>query len=377
MPNVVYFNSTMSGAPSLNNAVNTAISVLDACLVDGFGSVTVNSLVVASDVATATVSGGHQFAMIGNTGPVIRISGANPPALNGDWRVTVISPTVFTFATTGITDQTATGTISAKRAPAGFSKVFSDTNKAVYRSDDVTGNRHYLRVDDSIGANARLRGFETMSDVDTGTGPFPTDAQLSGGAYLHKSSAATNRAWFLISDGLMVYFICDASGVWGSGTGGFIFGDPIPYKTPDPYATCLIAGNAASASAFCYSLTSSNGAWMPRSYTGIGGSVWSLRRSHISTSELGFSGSSVNQPFPNPVDNSLHVWPVDCWEWFSTYVAYARGIMPGFWNPIHQSGPAHLSFHEEIAQLPGRTLLTLNAWGSNYRVLFDLTGPWR
>jgi len=380
MPNttVKYFASTMTSAPSLNNAVGTAIAVLDACLVTGFGSVTLNSLVVLDNVATATYGAGHGFSMIGACGPVVLIEGATPSALNGEWRIaSVPTANTFTFATSGIANQTATGTITAKRAPAGFSKAFSGTNKAAYRSDDVTGNRHYLRVDDSIGNNARVRGYETMSDVDTGTEPFPTDAQLSGGAYLHKSSAATNRAWFLISDGLMVYFICDASGVWGGGTGGLIFGDPITYKTPDPYATCLIAGNAASASAFCYSLTSANGAWMPRSHTGIGSSVWSLRRSHISTSELGFSGSSVNQPFPNPVDNGLHVWPVDCWEWVSTYVAYARGIMPGFWNPIHQSGPAHLSFHEEIAQLPGRTLLTLNGWGSPYRVLFDLTGPWR
>ncbi|MBL0320610.1 MAG: hypothetical protein IPP74_15140 [Alphaproteobacteria bacterium] len=120
MPNSVrYYDSTMSGAPQTTTSTGTFIPVLIACLQDGFGSVTVNSLVVASNVATATVSAGHQFAMVGSTGPVIRISGASPSGLNGDWRITVVDSTHFTFTTTGISDQTATGTISAKRAPAG------------------------------------------------------------------------------------------------------------------------------------------------------------------------------------------------------------------------------------------------------------------
>ncbi len=75
---VKYYDSTMSGAPSLSGTAGALVGVLDACLVDGFGSVTVDSLTVASNVATATISGGHQFAMIGNTGPVITIAGANP-----------------------------------------------------------------------------------------------------------------------------------------------------------------------------------------------------------------------------------------------------------------------------------------------------------
>lgn len=373
MPNVTYFASTMSGAPSLNNAVNTAVAVLDACLVDGFGSVTVDSLVVASDVATATVSGGHQFAMVGNTGPVIRISGANPPALNGDWRVTVTSSTVFTFATMGITDQTATGTISAKRAPAGFSKAFSGTNKAAYRSDDVTGNRHYLRVDDSIGANARLRGFETMSDVDTGTGPFPTDAQISGGLYLGKSSSATVRAWFLISDGLMVYFMADYTGSWSNGGGGLIFGDPVTYKTPDAYATVIIAGTSSGAQTECQRLFNNLGSYVARAVSQLGTSQPQYRCSHRATDTSLGSGANL-QAYPSPADNAVHLWPVESWD--GTVFA-ARGIMPGLWNPLHNGNPPHLTVIEDIPQLPGRTLLTLHGWNSSNKACFDLTGPWR
>lgn len=372
MPNVVYFNNTMSGAPSLNNAVNTGIAVLDACLVDGFGSVTVNSLVVASDVATATVSGGHQFEMIGNTGPVIRISGANPPALNGDWRVTVTSATVFTFATTGITDQTATGTISAKRAPAGFSKAFSGTNKAAYRSDDVAGNRLYLRIDDSSGSAARLRGFEAMSDVDTGTGPFPTDAQLSGGGYWYKANSATSREWHLISDGFMVYFLCDAASGWANSMGGFIFGEIARYQAPDAYSTVLIASASASNSPYCYAINNTFGSWFARSYTQLSGSVTCTRQTHTITPQyLGYA-SSGSQIFPAPADRSLHLWPVEAWE-----PNVARGRLPGLWNPIHTGSPSHLFIVTNVPDFPGRTFLCLYGWGPSYRVVFDITGPWR
>ena len=131
----------MSGAPVLSGTAGTLIAVLDACLVNGFGSVTLNSLVVQNNVATATVSGGHGFAMIvgvnnvsPGVGPVVRIDGATPAALNGDWRLaSVPNSTTFTFAAEGIPDQTATGTITAKRAPAGWAKAFGGANKAAYQ----------------------------------------------------------------------------------------------------------------------------------------------------------------------------------------------------------------------------------------------------
>jgi len=53
---VVYFDSTMTGAPALSGTAGTLIGLLDACLQDGFGGVTLDSLVVASNVATATYS---------------------------------------------------------------------------------------------------------------------------------------------------------------------------------------------------------------------------------------------------------------------------------------------------------------------------------
>jgi len=364
MSNVVYFTSTMSGAPTLTNTAGSLIGILDACLVDGLGSVTLDSLVVASDVATATVSGGHQFAMVGACGPVIRISGANPSGLNGDWRVTVTSATQFTFATTGISDQTATGTIAAKRAPAGFSKAFSGTNKAAYRADDITGTRLYLRVDDSNATYAIVRGYEVMTDVDTGTGLFPTAAQAAVGAYVYKATT-TAVPWVLVADGRMGYFFCDTAknGTW---YGGLAFGDLESYCSPDAYGCLLIAATTSSGAFQLYQLNNSAGSWLARAASQTGGSLTSSRYSHQKCTQLGGGGES----FPALTDNGLHFWPVEAWN---TNVS-SRGLLPGLFCPVHAGGSVPHGFTFERL---GRTYQAVNVGASNYQAILDVSGPWR
>ena len=72
----------------------------------------VSSLVIAGAVAVATVPSGHPFRV----GRGVQIEGATVSGgvINGSWEVTAVSATTVTFAATGITNQTATGTITAK-----------------------------------------------------------------------------------------------------------------------------------------------------------------------------------------------------------------------------------------------------------------------
>ena len=50
---VYYFNEGLRGAPQLSGTSGALIAVLDACLITGFGTVSVTSLTVADGVATA------------------------------------------------------------------------------------------------------------------------------------------------------------------------------------------------------------------------------------------------------------------------------------------------------------------------------------
>ena len=64
---------TDAGVPQLSGTAGALITVLDACLVNGYGSVTLDSITVTSNVATCTKSTGHGFTALGTVGPVIRV----------------------------------------------------------------------------------------------------------------------------------------------------------------------------------------------------------------------------------------------------------------------------------------------------------------
>jgi hypothetical protein len=374
---VKFFNSTMSGAPSLTGQVGTLIGVLDACLKDGFGSVTLDSLIVAGNVATATVSAGHNLAMLGAAGPVVTIAGATPSGLNGEWRIaSVPTSTTFTFATTGISDQTATGTITAKRAPLGFSKVYSGTNKAVYRADDVSSTRFYLRVDDATNAQwGYLRGYESMSDVDTGSGLFPS----SGEVYAYKSSAAsaTARAWTLIGDSQAFYLFEQSDGTnW---PGSVFFGDFVSYKSGDGYRAAILAHSATSgASNSLVTLQAADlaGHFLARAYTQLGGAIQFSKLSHARMTSLGNNSTMVH---PDAVTNGTLAAPVEIWE---AAGVYPRGLLPGLYCPLHHYNAAGLAQGTVIDAVTGlaadRSLWIQAAHSNNlYRAALDLTGPWR
>lgn len=382
---VRYFDSTMSGAPALSGTAGALISVLDACLVNGFGTVTLASLVVSSNIATGTVSAGHGFSMIGSAvGSVITIAGATPSGLNGTWRIaSVADSTHFTFVTSGISDQTATGTITAVRAPLGFSKVYSGTNKAAYRAGDIMSSRLYLRVaDDGTGSAtyARVRGYESMSDVDTGTGPFPTDAQVSGGLYWGKSSTAssTARAWRLIGDSQGFYLLVnqDGSGAWISAA----WVDIPSEKAGDAYRTLLIGGTSTNVynQGYLHLINNPAGHYFARSYVQTGTSIAAFKLSHhIAANGIGLYGIA----YPAPMGGQFYCAPVDVWEGTAYASATAlRGPLPGVYAPLHPSAQlTDGSFQTDVIGLDGRTLLVqiLKSGGSNCAAAIDLTGPWR
>ena len=129
------------------------------------------------------------------------------------------------------------------RTALGWSKVFSGTNKAVYRA--ATGNRFYLRVDDSDNDVARVIGYEQMSDVDTGIDPFPLNSQVAGGLYLRKTNGVTG-GWAVFGNATSFYFLPETEDVsWNSSSansagGQFFFGQFNSFRQGDAYATMII-----------------------------------------------------------------------------------------------------------------------------------------
>lgn len=383
---VKYFNSAMTGAPPLSGEAGKLIAVLDACLVDGFGSVTLDSLVVASNVATGTVSAGHNFAMVGNTGPVVTIAGATPSALNGEWRIaSVPGSTTFTFATTGISDQTATGTITAKRSPAGWTKAYSGTNKAAYSRTAQEATAMLLRVvdDGSVsngGQTAGVQMYESMSNVDTGTAATP--GSLANSLWWKSDAASTaTRQWALFADSLCMYlFLCPSNN-----TDRFIlflFGDLIPTHSVDSYH-CVFSSMSQYGSTggeYCtvpnLLLASPRGCYIARDVSQVGTSISFATTSVMAPGRSSGMIGSGGWTYPG-ANGYLCEAPVWCSESSGTLIL--RGRFRGLYGPLHSRPLGNFATVNNLIGLENRTLVAVRVIGistSIGEVHLDVTGPW-
>lgn len=400
---VYYFNEGLRGAPQLSGTSGALIAVLDACLITGFGTVSVTSLTVADGIATATVSAGNSFT----PHHIILIEGASDPALNGRHRVLLDgnSSTSFSFKTTAA-NGVVSGTITAKYAPVpGWEKPFSADNKAVYRA--TTGNRFFYRVDDSLPEKyvAEIRGYETMTSVDVGVAPFPLLSRLST---IEKSNGAnaTGKYWDLVADCRAVMFGAQQLPTIGS----------VPYATPARYFGEMVP-LAPNGDAWCSAVLSSSekvtsmnlhyggsvfysqrgvGAnffgVLARSVSGVGGSidaqcmaVFGGKSGLLSAQDAAFGLA------PSVVDGQLYLSPVYLAEGSA---GPARAVVPGAQYVPHTGANELLNVRSTITpaagSLAGRKLLALcccstvssNSSGNSSsngsgRYLMDITGPWR
>jgi len=228
--------------------------------------------------------------------------------------------------------------------PLGWTKPFSGVNKAAYRMG--AGLQHYLRVDDSGAGTggareARLRAFESMADVDTGTFPYPTVAQAASGAFWRKSATldATPRPWLIVADPRTVY-VCVQT---GDVTGHYMsemFGEFFSFKANDLGRSGL-TGRTAENSAL-----SSNNALAQTTAVGVTGTATST---HYLARDLaggtgvtfGCHGYWVAQAtgdlegqlaFPNAADGKILLSPV--WVHDTTSRA-VHGRMRGFRHFAH------------------------------------------
>ena len=383
----IFLHNLQSGAPQLDGLAGSLIGILDACLVSGFG-LQAATITVASGVATLTTPLAHGFELH----QVVEVAGATPSGLNGRQRVLSRTTPTITFDATGIADGAATGSITVKLAPAGWSKVYSGTNKAAYRSNNVSGSQTFLRVDDTAGRNARVVGYETMSDIDTGEGLFPTAAQLSGGGWWPKSNSATSaaRAWTVVANDRTVYLHMgcgESAGVSGSVWG---FGDFSSYKVGDGFAAMLVeAGSDVSASGGRHENSVENSQQslnvlnvrIARSFSGLSGAVAArqIAESYTHSDNNSGAGFGWQTTFPNAADNGLVLSRKVIFELGSC----VRGVMPGAYLTPQN---CHASYSRNTIQdgsgdLAGRKLLAVKcgavAGTSSQGVMFfDITGPW-
>lgn len=380
---VKFYHSSMAAAPKFNNAAGCLVGILDACLVNGIGQQTASSAVVTAGQLVLTFPSTHSFVQYA----VVRISGitdAGYTALNGDSRVgTVINATSISIDATGLSDATLASTVTCLLPPIGWKKVFADTNKAVYQSSDPTSSQMLFAFDDTAVKYTAVRGYESMTDVNTGVGQFPTTAITSTYQW-YKVYDATVQGWSLFGDSKTVYFVGFTSGQYRTYAGAHGFGDYTPIVSSDayrgflggnnnldtyntPYASNVSIGVADGSYSFLYS---------PRSYNTLPNAPALLRQRwnmyNFNGNDYGTISGCPGMPWPNPIDGGLFLTEI-----YLTEGSNMRGRMRGvFATP---QGPGRNLAHGTIfTNINGRNYIYM--WncgnGSGGGIFFDITGPW-
>jgi hypothetical protein len=406
MPAPVIYRSTDTNAPVLIGGTGSLISLLDAILVNGYGSsfatgtitndgtnvadgdtVTIGSITytfrtsATGQPAYAVGIGGSGASTMNSLALAINANGTAgtnyPAGTNAHpdvWASYPGSGNVITLfarkggaagnsialarTSAGTPHVTVSGTTltggggSDSKAGAGWTKPYGTFPQGVYRQP--AGSRFYLQVDDSgpgTGAAREVRcfGFETMTAYNVGTGQFPTVSQSAAGSVLRKSLTldSTARAWMAIVDDRTFYLFT----LTGDGSGnyyGFSFGDFYSLIAADAYKCLIMGGSVESTNvsasffgrlSFAATGTGVLGHWLPRNYTGIGGSTNFLKLGDFSlTTGSDYIAGTVG--LPNASDGGLYVAPMRIVDGSSpgasvSGVLNLRGRLRGMYHVCH------------------------------------------
>lgn len=371
---VKHFRHDMPGAPQLTQAASTLISLLNACLIDGWGLQTATSVVVSGGVATATFATNHAASQVD---AVVLVDGATPAGLNGEQKVIAVEPNKVKWATTEA-DGTATGTITVKLAPMGsWTKPYTGTNLAVYRSTHAQSFGRFLRVSDAAGATARVVGYENMTAVSTGTGPFPTNAQFSGGLHWAKSDVSGETVpWMLVGDrrGFHLCVGLTPGSIAPTYSSSYCFTDCVPFSPAgDSFATLLTGGLDASYG-FAYGLNDTTGTFnthfLPRIAGGTGAAIAGCTATLV----------PLRGALPNRISGAIEYSQVVVRD---VSDAPNRAFVPGAYISVQSGVDLVQSVPYDRQTMRGGTrsyAVALGGWHINaarYALALDVTGPWR
>jgi len=240
-----------------------------------------------------------------------------------------------------------------------------DTDSPAGAFRQAAGNQMYCRIyDDASGDAAQIaniRGFETMSDIDTGTGPFPDNVSEPTFWYtlsFHDGSGLA-RPWKVIADDRTAYVFIDLANTFTYHSFGF--GDTYSYVASDGYRTGLFGGSDGFVSSSGFGeltalLSSKSRAHvMARNYLGAAGAV-----------NVGIHGDVIKQtgtpligrlPYPHPPDNKIWLSPIYIHE---TAQPSIRGKLRGLWQWLHPTGAiADGDVFSGTGALAGKTFLII------------------
>lgn len=282
------------------------------------------------------------------------------------------------------------------KAGAGWTKPYTGTNVAAFRQG-AGSNGMYLRIDDTSTAasdrNARIVGYETMSDVNTGAPQsFPTAVQRAGGEYVwtkqSSSTAANAREWIVWADEKLFYMYINPYPERGAGQQKYYnqfwgFGDINSYKTGDATHTMLLGsypGTSIYSSQNVFqggSNVSSVGSvnlYMARRFDQLGAPVPMGWHSDYAKMQSTYCNGQLS--YPHGPDGGLYMAPIWCHD-PNASPYNVRGVFPGLWSHAHSEAIfGHLDTFDGQGDLAGRNFIYIGG-GSSSGIIVDQSDNWR
>lgn len=367
-----WFDSSETGAPVLNNVAGSLLDVLRSCLISGFNPRAVTSIVVASGVATATAAAHGYSAAFGK---LLLIEGAPDAGLNGRVQPLSVTTNNFTYACPGVADGTYTGTITAKRAPLGWTEAHTGTNGAIFARSVPEASGSMLRVLDTRAAPAavmyaRVTMVATATDFDTYTDERPSDTTNPFWPTGNNDSAS--KTWRVVGDEKRIWLLLPASTTVGATGNLYFFGDPNPLYPGDAGGCVLVTHGATS------SVLGGFGGTNIGSFTAstLNAHVVAHRALNNATGAItcgvcgpvGWGNAGASGDVAVPITSDYYI----------RTSAEIRSRLPGLFIPQGNLAFSNTTIYD-FAGLD-RKLLCLNlrtvASGAAGQVMLDVTGPW-
>jgi hypothetical protein len=255
-------------------------------------------------------------------------------------------------------------------------------------------------VDESTAVDSNrsvlVRGYETMTDVDTGTGLFPTVTQAAN-LYWRKSITATttSRPWRVIADDRFFYFLSstDSGPIFLAQS----FGDIVNHKPGDGYAAFMNGGVSLSSTLCGANLGNFpnpafiDGHYLARNTSQTGGSIQvsKYNPSRVSSGNAAdnyIGRNATSALWPSTVDGSLRAFPTYITEQLAGKYDI-RGALPGMFGVTENMSSAgsgdtfdnaiNLANHRLVNWIINSSPNTAYTPLYDGSALFDHTGPWR
>ena len=273
---------------------------------------------------------------------------------------------------------------------AGWTKAFSGTNLAAYRQG--AGSLCYLRVDDGTGSfKVKMRGYESMTDVNTGTGEFPTTTQLANGVYaaIGTSTTAANKPWIVVADNKRFYLWVGASlttavDISTSTTWQalFFFGDIISFRPGDTYCCQIMGSDSASNATERFGLAAAlnaviAGSFIERDAAQAAGAVNNGKHfDYFGASSSPTMGSTACVAYPDPITGGINLSRIHVSN--GATVKGIRGRLPGVFAPLNALPGNNGDTFSGVGDLAGRTFILLDCGSGNTRgrVALETSDTW-